>query len=79
MPLVADDLLFPAEGETRALARDLFAQVDGLPIVSPHGHTDPRWYAEDEPFRIRRNCLSSPITTSSVCCSAKGFGWRTSA
>ena len=21
-----------------------------LPIVSPHGHTDPRWYAEDAPF-----------------------------
>ena len=21
-----------------------------LPIISPHGHTDPRWYAEDAPF-----------------------------
>ncbi|MDE2018147.1 MAG: glucuronate isomerase, partial [Hyphomicrobiales bacterium] len=24
--------------------------VETLPIVSPHGHTDPRWYAEDEAF-----------------------------
>jgi glucuronate isomerase len=24
--------------------------VRDLPIVSPHGHTDPRWYAENAPF-----------------------------
>src|SRR5690606_29237449 len=34
----------------RALARDLYGLVRDLPIVSPHGHTDPRWYAEDEAF-----------------------------
>src|SRR6185295_546616 len=28
----------------------LYAEVRDLPIVSPHGHTDPRWYAEDAPF-----------------------------
>ena len=48
--LIADDLLFPAEGGPRAIARDLYAAVKDLPIVSPHGHTDPRWYALDEPF-----------------------------
>jgi glucuronate isomerase len=48
--LVADNLLFPAETKTRSVARELFAQVKDLPIVSPHGHTDPRWYAENEPF-----------------------------
>ena len=48
--LIADDLLFPAEGGPRAIARDLYAAVKDLPIVSPHGHTDPRWYAMDEPF-----------------------------
>ena len=27
-----------------------YAGVKDLPIVSPHGHTDPRWYALNEPF-----------------------------
>jgi glucuronate isomerase len=48
--LIADDLLFPAEAGARSVARDLYAAVKNLPIVSPHGHTDPRWYALDEPF-----------------------------
>jgi len=34
----------------RSVARALYESVKGLPIVSPHGHTDPRWYALDEPF-----------------------------
>jgi glucuronate isomerase len=34
----------------RAIARRLYEAVKDLPIVSPHGHTDPRWYAEDAPF-----------------------------
>jgi glucuronate isomerase len=48
--LIDDDRLFPADPATRAVARRLYAAVKDLPIVSPHGHTDPRWYAEDEPF-----------------------------
>jgi glucuronate isomerase len=50
-PLVLhDDRLFPAEPQVRAIARRLYAEVRGLPIISPHGHTDPRWFAENEPF-----------------------------
>lgn len=48
--LVADDLLFPADASARSVARALFAGVEDLPIVSPHGHTEPRWYAENRPF-----------------------------
>jgi glucuronate isomerase len=44
------DRLFPADEATRAVARKLYAAVKDLPIVSPHGHTDPRWYAENEAF-----------------------------
>jgi glucuronate isomerase len=44
------DRLFPAEPATRQLARSLYATVRDLPIVSPHGHTDPRWYAENQRF-----------------------------
>lgn len=48
--LLDDDRLFPAEPSIRALARRLFAEVRDLPIVSPHGHTDPRWFAENQRF-----------------------------
>lgn len=48
--LIDPDLLFPAEESTRSIARKLYAEVKGLPIVSPHGHTDPSWFALNEPF-----------------------------
>ncbi len=48
--LIHEDRLFPADPSTRAVARRLYDHVRALPIVSPHGHTDPRWYAEDRPF-----------------------------
>jgi glucuronate isomerase len=44
------DRLFPAGTGTRNLARRLYSTVERLPIVSPHGHTDPRWFADDEPW-----------------------------
>ncbi|MBL8671009.1 MAG: glucuronate isomerase, partial [Alphaproteobacteria bacterium] len=44
------DRLFPTDAGTRAIARRLYEQVKDLPIVSPHGHTDPAWYADDAPF-----------------------------
>ncbi|MBN9076180.1 MAG: glucuronate isomerase [Rhizobiales bacterium 65-79] len=44
------DRLFPIEPASREIARRLYDSVAGLPIVSPHGHTDPSWYAEDGPF-----------------------------
>ncbi|NIX77282.1 glucuronate isomerase [Microvirga terricola] len=48
--LIHPDRLFPAEPSTRAVARRLYEAVRDLPIVSPHGHTDPRWYAQNEAF-----------------------------
>jgi len=44
------DRLFPADAAVRKLARSLYATVRDLPIVSPHGHTDPQWYAENARF-----------------------------
>ncbi len=32
------------------MAQALFESVERLPIVSPHGHCDPRWWAENGPF-----------------------------
>jgi glucuronate isomerase len=48
--LIHEDRLFPADLSTRKVARRLYQHVRGLPIISPHGHTDPYWYAADEPF-----------------------------
>ncbi|MGD0888409.1 MAG: glucuronate isomerase [Acidobacteriaceae bacterium] len=42
--------LFPAEATARAVAVKLYETVRNLPIISPHGHTDPRWFAENKPF-----------------------------
>lgn len=44
------DRLFPADPGLRALARDLHEGVRSLPILSSHGHTDPRWFAGVQPF-----------------------------
>jgi glucuronate isomerase len=44
------DRLFPAEPHTRDIARSLYEGVKTLPIISPHGHTDPAWFALNEPF-----------------------------
>jgi len=44
------DRLFPIEPDARGIARRLFSTVERVPIVSPHGHTDPLWYANDEAF-----------------------------
>ncbi len=55
-----EDRLFPSEPSQRAIARRLHAEVRGLPIVSPHGHTDPRWFAEDQPFADPASLLIIP-------------------
>ncbi|MGB3387577.1 MAG: glucuronate isomerase [Pseudaminobacter sp.] len=44
------DRLFPPDPTVRSIARRLYESVRALPIVSPHGHTDPEWYARDTPF-----------------------------
>ena len=54
------DRLFPADPAVRALARELYGEVAGLPIVSPHGHTDPAWFATDAPFGNASELLLQP-------------------
>jgi glucuronate isomerase len=48
--ILHDDRLFPSEPTIRAIARRLYGAVRNLPIVSPHGHTEARWFAENEAF-----------------------------
>ena len=48
--ILDDDRLFPSEPTIRAIARRLYGTVRHLPIVSPHGHTEARWFAQNEAF-----------------------------
>ncbi len=44
------DRLLPTDDHQRSIARALYESVKNLPIISPHGHTDPEWFATDAPF-----------------------------
>lgn len=54
------DRLFPADPASRGVARRLYEQVRGLPILSPHGHTDPAWFASNRPFADAAELLVKP-------------------
>jgi glucuronate isomerase len=54
------DLLLPAEPQTREIARELYEHVRGLPLISPHGHVDPGILADDAPFPDPAQLLISP-------------------
>lgn len=59
-PLLHPDRLFDSCPLQRAIARELFAEVEQLPIISPHGHTDPRWFADNQPFANASELLIQP-------------------
>ena len=50
MTLTDPDRLFPTDPALRDQARALYDSVKDLPIISPHGHCDPRWFAENDRF-----------------------------
>lgn len=55
-----EDRLFPADNTLRGIARELYRHVRDLPIVSPHGHTDPAWFAGNENFGNATELLLTP-------------------
>jgi glucuronate isomerase len=58
--LLHPDRLFPAEPGARALARELHAEIAHLPILSPHGHTDPSWFSGNACFGNASELLLQP-------------------
>lgn len=58
--LSSDNLLLGDEGRQAGLARALYRTVCDLPIISPHGHTDPAWFALNEPFPDPAHLLVVP-------------------
>lgn len=54
------DRLFPSDPATREVARRLYVRIKDLPIVSPHGHTDPAWFAENRNWANPAELLITP-------------------
>lgn len=54
------DRLFVADPVQRDISRRLYQSIKDLPIVSPHGHTDPRWFANDSSFENATRLLLLP-------------------
>ena len=60
-PLTAyPDRLLPADPGVRAIARRLYQATRDLPVISPHGHVDPRLLLADEPFGDPASLLVTP-------------------
>src|SRR6202166_1606602 len=51
---------FPSDSQVRSIAARLFGAVEALPILSPQGHTDPRWFSGNEPFENAVSLLLWP-------------------
>src|SRR6185312_13946792 len=49
-----------ADATTRAIANRLYNGVKDLPILSPHGHTEAAWFAENKPFPDPATLLIQP-------------------
>lgn len=57
---VHPDRLLPVDPDTRAIARQLYGTIKDLPIISPHGHTDPEWFATNANFGNAAELLLHP-------------------
>ncbi len=54
------DRLFSSDKTVIAIARELYQEIKDLPIVSPHGHTDPRWFSDNQNFQNATDLLIKP-------------------
>ncbi|WP_062260653.1 glucuronate isomerase [Endozoicomonas arenosclerae] len=54
------DRLFPVEPAVRQVAREIYQSIQALPIISPHGHTEAKWFAENRPFENPAALFISP-------------------
>ncbi|HKE91640.1 MAG TPA: glucuronate isomerase [Gemmatimonadales bacterium] len=55
-----EDRGFDPEPSVRRAARALYEETRGLPIISPHGHVDPRLLADNEPFPDPASLIVTP-------------------
>jgi glucuronate isomerase len=48
--ILHEDRFFDSDPAIRTAAKEIFDEVKDLPIVSPHGHVDPKIFVENFPF-----------------------------
>jgi len=58
--LLDPNRLFPAEPSAREITRGLYDGIKDLPIISPHGHTDPSWFSGNKCFTDATSLLLIP-------------------
>ena len=75
------DRLFSSNAVERDISRRLYKLIKDLPIVSPHGHTDPKWFADNEAFSNATELLIQPdhylvrmLYSQGVSMASLGFG-----
>ena len=60
MLLLDENRLFPADPSRRGVARRIYLSVCSLPILSPHGHTQAAWFAQNHAFPNPAQLLVQP-------------------
>ena len=60
MALLDENRFFPTDSALRDRALALYNEVRDLPIISPHGHTDPQWFAKNQAFRDPAQLFVTP-------------------
>ena len=58
--MLSDNVLMPVDRQTREIALEIYHHIKALPIISPHGHTDPRWFDENQSFENPVELLIKP-------------------
>ena len=48
--MLNEERYFDSNPAVRKIAKELYDKVKNLPIVSPHGHVDPKLFAQNKPF-----------------------------
>lgn len=54
------DRLLSTDTNVLEVARSLYQEIKDLPIISPHGHTDPSWFNENKNFENATDLLIKP-------------------
>ncbi len=55
-----NDRFFEPDSKTRSVARELYSKIKNVPIVSPHGHVDPKILSENKYFSNPADLLIIP-------------------
>ncbi|MCB0913794.1 MAG: glucuronate isomerase, partial [Propionibacteriaceae bacterium] len=71
---VHPDRMLPADPALRGVAREIYASVRDLPIISPHGHVPAQWLADDQPFADPTSLLITPDHYVTRLLHASGIG-----